>query len=82
MSTMVYRTAAKKTGAYIFVACLLSFAIMSFLSGDLDATGRVTSVGLVEENSGAEWLVFLVGVFVGALVIGTYVYILRLDGKE
>ena len=78
---MVYVQAARKTGAYMLLAAVLSLAVVTFLAGDLDATGRVTSTGLAQAQS-ASWIVFLLGIFVGALVVGTYVYIAHLEVKR
>jgi hypothetical protein len=78
---MVYKEAARKTGAYMLFALFMGGAIVYFLSGELDPTGRVTSAGLAAAES-TSWVVFLMGVFVGALVIGTYTYVTHIESKR
>jgi hypothetical protein len=79
---MVYVQAAKKTGAYMTLALIVSLAIVTFISGDLDPAGRVTSTGIAPQAAGASWVIFLLGIFVGGLVIGTYFYIVHLEAKR
>jgi hypothetical protein len=79
---MVYVQAAKKTGAYITLALVLSLAIVTFISGQMDVTGRVTSPGTAPQAAGGSWIIFLLGIFVGALVIGTYFYVVHLEAKR
>jgi len=80
---MVYVEAAKKTAGYMVLAMVLSLSIVTLLSGDLDtaATGRTTSIGTPGTDSG-NWVVFLLGAFVGALVVGTYFYVTKLEAKR
>lgn len=79
---MVYYGAARKTGAYIVLAGVLSMGILTFTSGSLDPTGRVTSPGVLVEQTGAGWIIFALGVFLGAIIVGTYAYIAHIEAKR
>ena len=82
MFCMVYVQAAKKTGAFMMLAMGLSLALVTFISGDLETpTGRITSTPVAEASS-AGWMIFLLGVVVGAIIIGTYVYIAHLEARR
>jgi hypothetical protein len=83
---MVYAGAAQKTMAYMTLSLVLGFSIITFLSGDLSGTtGQVvsdttnTTAGSIE--SGA-WIIFLLGVLIGALAVGTYTYIVHIERKR
>jgi hypothetical protein len=80
---MVYKAAAKKTAAYMLLSLVVSLAFVTFLSGELNpATGRVTSTGTVPQAESSTWVIFLLGLFAGALIVGTYTYIVHLDKVE
>lgn len=78
---MVYATAARKTLGYMVLSGVLALSVMTFLTGDVGATGRV-----VDETTGgvSGWsaIVFALGVFTGALMVGTYVYVAHLEAKR
>jgi len=65
---------------------VLSFAIVMFVSGDLEQgiTGRAVTQETVESTSidGGSWLIFMLGIFVGALMLGAYVYVAHIEGKR
>jgi hypothetical protein len=79
---MVYAQALKKTAAYMLTAMVLSLAVVTFLAGDFEPVGRVTGPGVVPETDGGTWLVFLLGIFVGAIVAATYFYVAHLEAKR
>jgi hypothetical protein len=80
---MVYVQAARKTAGFMVLAVVLSLAVVIFLSGSIDGTtGRVTGPGVTSHVEGSSWIVFILGVFVGALVVGAYLYIARLEAKR
>jgi hypothetical protein len=81
---MVYVQAARKTGAFMVLALVLSLAGITLYSGDLDTgvTGRVTSPGLVTPQESIIVVPFVLGVLVGALLIGTYFYIAHIERKR
>lgn len=79
---MVYHTAAKKTGAYMVLALVLSLSIVTFFSGEATPTGMVTSPGLVTEGEAAGLLPFVLGFMAGMLVIGTYFYVAHIEKKR
>ncbi len=82
---MVYAGAAQKTMAYMTLSLVLGFSIITFLSGDMTGTtGRVvsdtTNTGVGIESSA--WVVFLLGILIGALAVGTYTYIVHIEKKR
>ena len=79
---MVYAHAARKTGAFMVLSLVLSLAIITLFSGTMEPTGRVTSPGLEAPTEAGMILPFVLGVFVGALIIGTYFYIVHLEAKK
>lgn len=78
---MVYLHAARKTGAYLVLAAMLSFAIVTFLSGDVQPTARVVDAGPTGLST-ETWILFSLGIFTGALLIGTYVYLAHVEGRR
>lgn len=79
---MVYHGAAKKTGAYMVLSLILGLSIVTFFTSDLTPTGRVTSPGLVTGAEAAGILPFVLGFMVGALMVGTYFYIVHIERKR
>jgi hypothetical protein len=79
---MVYAQAAKKTAGYMLTAMVLSLAVVTFMAGDFQPIGRVTSPGVVPDADGGTWIIFLLGVFVGAIVAATYFYVAHLEAKR
>ena len=79
---MVYRHAARKTGAFMVVSAVLGLAVVTFLSGSLEVTGQVVAEGATAEPSGAGWILYILGAFTGAVLVGTYVYVAHLEGKQ
>lgn len=83
---MVYAGAAQKTIAFMTLSLVLGFSIITFMSGDMmgTTTGRVVSdtsnTGVAIESSA--WIIFLLGVLIGALAIGTYTYIVHIEKKR
>lgn len=77
---MVYKEAARKTGAYMVLAVGMSLGAITFMTEDLvTPTGRVTSTG---QFTGQGWLVFVLGIFIGCLMIGTYFYLAHIEAKR
>ncbi len=84
---MVYVGAAQKTMAYMTLSLVLGFSIITFMSGDMmGTTGRaVTDTTSTTAGAGLEssaWIVFLLGVLIGALAVGTYTYIVHVERKR
>lgn len=79
---MVYVQAARKTGAYMVLATVMSMGVLTFLAGDLEPTGHVIDAGIGTGISGGSWILFALGVFTGALLIGTYVYVAHIEAKR
>lgn len=77
---MVYAAAARKTFAFMALAGVLSLGVVTFFSGEI--TGRVASPGVVSETTGSGWIVFVLGAFMGALLVGTYTYLVHVEGKR
>ncbi|MDD9953325.1 MAG: hypothetical protein OXR66_03245 [Candidatus Woesearchaeota archaeon] len=76
---MVYAEAAKKTGGYMTLAGILSLGVVSLSSVQETPTANVAAdAGL----SSSGMIMFAIGVFIGALVIGTYVYIAKVEAKR
>jgi hypothetical protein len=80
---MVYAHAARKTGAFLVLALVLSLAIVTIFTDTISApTGRATGPGLETPTEPTFILPFVLGVLVGALMIGTYFYIVHLEAKK
>jgi H+/gluconate symporter-like permease len=79
---MVYLQAARKTGAYMILSLVLAASIVTFLAGDLEPTGRVTSSGITPSVEGGGWILFLLGAMVGALAVGTYIFLAHIEHKR
>lgn len=78
---MVFREAAQKTGAYMLLAAVLGLGFVTMLTEDLSSpSGRVVSPA--SEVVGSNWLIFALGLFIGGLVLGAYVYVTRLEAKR
>ena len=81
MTAMVFKEAAMKTGAYLLLALLLSFAVLTFIAGDIQPTGRVTSIGTATQDTGS-WVIFFLGIFIGVLITAAYFYIVHLENRK
>ncbi len=74
---MVFLAAAQKTGGLMAVALLAGLGIVTFLTEDLTMpTGFVVHPVDIAESS---WLVFVLGLFIGAIMVGTYVYLAHVE---
>jgi hypothetical protein len=79
---MVYAAAARKTGAFMLFSLVLAVSLLMFFSGDLNATGyAIKNTGDIAADSGS-WVLFLLGVLVGALAVGGFVYVMHIEGKR
>jgi hypothetical protein len=79
---MVYAVAARKTISFMVIAMVISLAVVMMLSGDLSTpTGRVTDT-TISAPEGSSWMIFLLGLFVGALVVGAYFYLAGREAKR
>lgn len=81
---MVYASAARKTAAYMVLSVVLAISAITFFTGDLgeSTTGRVTTTGVTNAVESGSWILFLLGVLVGALVVGTFVYLAHYEHKR
>jgi uncharacterized membrane protein len=79
---MVYVGAARKTVSFVVIAMVLSLGIMMLTTGSDGPTGRVTSTGTTAAPESITWAIFLLGVFVGAVIVGTYTYIVHIEAKR
>jgi hypothetical protein len=79
---MVYTEASRKTFAFMALALCLSLGIVTFFTEDLSTpTARVVDGGAASV-AGQGWLVFVLGIFIGGLLIGTYFYIAHIEAKR
>lgn len=77
---MVFRQALRKTGAYMVLSVVLGAAFSMFWAGTLEQpTGLATAEVLPGAASGPAWILFILGAFVGAILIGTYVWVAHLE---
>ena len=80
---MVFVQAARKTAGLMVLAMMASLALIFAMSGDLQdsVTGHAVqnSPAILDGNG---WIIFLLGIFVGAIMIGAYFYIAHLEGKR
>jgi hypothetical protein len=80
---MVYVNAAKKTGAFLILSMVLSLAVLTFFMNDLATpTGRAVSEVQTPGPSLSSWFLFFLGILVGALMVGTYIFFLHHEAKR
>ncbi len=85
---MVYAGAVQKTLAYMTLSLVLGFSAITLLSGDLSGnTGTTARVVSDVSYSGAEitsntFVVLFLGIMIGALAVGTLVYVLHYEKKR
>jgi hypothetical protein len=78
---MVYAEAARKTGAYMVLSLVLAVSLLTFFSQDLlgTTTGRIASQGATPTAESGAWILFLLGVLVGTLAVGAYVFLAHIE---
>lgn len=75
---MVYPQAARKTLGLMAVSGLMGFGIVTFLTEDLSPTANVVATP-ANNLAGTGWLTFMIGLFIGALMVGTYFYFAKVE---
>ena len=81
---MVYAHAARKTVGLMALAMVLSLGVVTFIYGGLDTTitGNVVANTSGANTEVSSWMIVLLGMFVGALMVGGYVFVAHLEAKR
>jgi len=79
---MVFVEAARKTGGFMAISALLGVGIVTFLTEDLASPSGLVVASPAETLAGSGWLIFVLGLFMGAMMIGTYFYIAHVEQRR